>query len=124
MTCDCEQSVAVYKKRDRTLRITLTGPGDITGAKIWFSVKKEKTDIDTDALITKKSLNNGGSDAQTMVTDGPNGVLEVYIVPDDTDHLAEGDYWFDVVIETSVGRRLEAVVPSRFRILQPVTLTS
>ena len=122
-TCDCEQSVAIYRKRDRTLRITITGPGDLTGAKIWFSVKRDLDDEDADALIVKKSANNGGDDTEAKVYDGENGIIEVYIVPDDTEEIDEGDYWFDVVIETSSGRRLEAVGPSRFRILQPVTVT-
>ena len=123
ISCDCEQSVAIYRKRDRTLRITITGPGDLTGAKIWFSVKRELGDDDADALIVKKSANNDGDDTQAKVYNGEDGIIEVYILPEDTEDIDEGDYWFDVVIETSSGRRLEAVGPSRFRIIQPVTMT-
>jgi hypothetical protein len=117
------QGIAIFQKRDQTIRATITGPGDITGAKIWFTVKRDKADIDTDALITKKSQNNGGSDADAKVTDGPNGIVEVYIARDDTDHLDPGDYWYDVVIENVSGKRMQAVVPSTFTIMRPGTLT-
>jgi hypothetical protein len=95
----------------------------LTGAKIWFSVKEDNDDPDGEALFTKKSANNGGSDAEAKVIDGPNGIIEVYILPDDTADIEAGDYLFDVVIETASGRKLEALGPSRFRILQPTTLT-
>ena len=126
-TCtECSDAgVTLYRKRNKTIRVTLTGPSDITGAKIWFSVKQEGEDADADALITKKSLNNGGTDQQAMVIDGPGGILEVYILPADTENMEAGSYVYDIVIELAGAdpRRLEAVPPSLFQILQPVTLT-
>ena len=122
-TCDCEKNVSMYRKRNRTIKFTITGPGDLTSAKFWFSVKTDKDDTDEDALIMKKSANNDGSDEQIKVTDGPNGVVEVYIVPEDTDDIEAGSYLFDLVLETEAGRRLQGVPPSSFKILQPTTLT-
>lgn len=123
MSCCTDTKVAVYRKRNRTIRITLTGPGDLTGAKIWFSVKDEKSDPDNDALILKKNLAAGGTDDQAKVIDGPNGIIEIYIVPTDTVSMSAGDYLYDVVIETAAGRKLEAIEPSTFRLIDPVTVT-
>lgn len=135
-SCECMQNVAIYRKRDRTLRITVQGPGDLTGGKVWFSVKTRLDDLDVDALITKKNTAAGGDDSQAKITrpwvkdtdpesltfDMMVGIVEIYIEADDTEDIGEGDYWFDVVIEVN-GRKLEAVSPSKFRINQPVTMT-
>jgi hypothetical protein len=123
-SCSCEQSVSIYQKRSLTLKITITGPGDLTDYKIWFSVKQYREDTDVDALITKKSLNNGGADTEAKVVDGPNGIIEVYIVPTDTDGVTPGDYLFDVVLESPTGSRMQAITPSNFSILRPITVTT
>lgn len=126
MTCSCEHIVTMYRKRNKIVRLvvsTSSGVLDITGAKIWFSVKRNRTDVDTSALITKKSANNDGSDAQAKVIDGAAGIFEVYLVPVDTQNITAGDYWWDAVIETSAGRRMQAVTPSQFHVEQPVTET-
>lgn len=122
----CTQEVEVEKKRNKTIKVTLESGGsafDITGAKVWFSVKAELDELDADALITKLNTAAGGDDTQARITDGTGGELEIYILPDDTEDIEAGDYWFDVVIETTAPRKLQAVSPSRFSIRQPVTLT-
>ena len=103
--CVCRQlEVSLYQARNRTIRLTIsTDIGDITDSKLWMSVKKALTDADTDALITKLSANNGGSDSQARVVDGVNRIIEFYIVPDDTRLLDAGDYWWDAVIELPSG---------------------
>ena len=123
----CTQNIEIEKNRDKTIKVTLEANGsafDITGAKVWFSVKEELGDADVDALITKKNAEAGGDDTQAKVTDGTGGILEIYIDPADTETLDAGDYWFDVVIETTAPRKLQAVSPSRFSVRQPVTLAS
>lgn len=120
ITCDCDSTLRVYRNRYVELSITLTGLGDITSAKIWFSVKTALDDTDEEALISKKTANNGGSDDEVVVTDGPNGVLKVYINPGDTLELSEGDFWFDLVVYNT--QLYQAIRPSRFRIIQPATL--
>lgn len=126
-SCICAGAdVEVHKKRDRTLRLTIKNSdvGDITGSKLWMSVKERIEQADIDAVITKKSLNNGGSDSQAKVIDGANRIVEFYILPADTVALHEGDYWWDAVIELPSGRRLQLVPPSRFTVVTPVTVTS
>lgn len=124
-TCVCSEGVTIYKGRDRTLRATITTDvGDITGAKLWFSVKKEVSDADTDAVIIKKSANNSGSDAQAKVVDGPNRIVEFYITPTDTSALDHGNYSADAVIELpSSAKRYQLLENFEFRLRQPVTLT-
>jgi len=122
----CNSEVEIVKKRNKTIKVTLVADGSplpITGAKIWFSVKEELTDPDSDAVITKRNAAAGGADTQANVMDGAGGILEIYIDPDDTEGLDAGDYWYDVVIETTAPRKLQAVEPSRFSIREPVTLT-
>jgi len=126
-TCCVDRNVEVFQKRDQTLQFTLKTsagvPFIMTDPKIYFSVKKEGDDLDAQAVISKANTKAGGSDDQAKLTDGTNGVLEVYIKPDDTKDLDPGDYLYDVVIETAAGKKLQAVEPSRFRILQPITVT-
>jgi len=124
--CVCKQlNVMLYQARDRTLRLTITNDiGDITGSKLWMSVKNTLDDADVDAVITKLSANNGGSDQQAKVVDGVNRIIEFYVVPDDTRDLDSGDYWWDAVIELPSGRRLQLVDPSRFDLQRVATLTS
>jgi len=122
----------VYKNRDQTLRFRLWSSVDLTGAKIWFSVKSTGKGVeDDDASIEKRSANNGGDDSQAKVItgwaqDSETGcyysVLEVYIKQVDTINMEVGDYVYDVVVENSSGRKLQAVEPAPFMVKQPVTL--
>ncbi len=123
-TCVCAEGVTIYKGRHRTLRVTIsTDVGDITGSKLWFSVKKEITDEDDDAVIIKKSANNGGSDLQAKIIDGPNRIIEFYIIPTDTATLDHGNYNADAVIEIVSGaKRYQLLENFEFRLRQPVTL--
>jgi hypothetical protein len=119
-------AITVHKGRDRTVRVTITNDtvGDITNAKLWFVVKKDiHVDTDLEALITKKSANNGGADAQAKVVDGANRIVEFYIVPADTASMGEGDYWGGAAIELPGGAKVQLVPPFRFTVIQPVAIT-
>lgn len=124
--CVCSDVINLYKNRDRTVRITITNEdvGDITNALIWFSVKKLITDTDEDAIIWKVSAGiPGGDDTQAKVVDGPNRVIEIYILPEDTVDVSAGGYVSDAVIQLPVsGRKLQLKNPFRFNIVQPATL--
>lgn len=122
-TCACKTSITLYlyKGRDRTIRISIDGLGDITGFKVWFSVKSTR-DPEATALIDKRTFNNGGSDNQILITDGPNGILEVYIDPVDTTDLEYKDYWWDLVVGSTPPEKIRQIVdPSIFKLLKPVT---
>lgn len=118
-TCsNSDKTIDAFRGRDRTIRVTLTGPGDISGYKVWFSVKERKEDAT--ALIHKSNTAAGGSDSQILITDGPNGVLEIYLGQADTD-LDPCQYWYDVLIENLDGQRSQGVVPAHFVVKQAVT---
>lgn len=122
--CVCDETVKLYKNRTRTLELTIvTDLGDITGALIWFSIKKVITDEDVDALVTKLSDGiPGGSDAQAKVVDGPNRVIEIYLDPADTVDISAGSYVSDAVIQLLSGEKYQLKEPFRFALEQPVTL--
>ena len=127
-SCSCIDGVEVYAGRDYTLVFNLTKstpvpstPYDLTGAKIWFSMKDETNDADSDAVIYKRSTLAGGDSTEIEITDAPGGVCNVYIVPDDTKDLSEGDFWFDLVVENNSGKKMQAVAPSRFHVNYTVT---
>lgn len=133
-TCVCQGDIELYQKRHRTITLEIEDAnnelGDITGSLLWFSVKQDPEADDTDALISKKSANNGGADSQAMVitATGTVKVVEFYIVPDDTDPLVNqaalpGDYFCDAVIQLPSGRRLQLLDPTRFTIMRPTTVT-
>lgn len=140
VSCLCDSKIKIEKNRDKTLSLKIYGLGDITGSLIWFSVKEDRDDPDTDAVITKKSAGiPDGSDAQAKVVQGYIketdetsqfynkyiGIIEIYLVPDDTVDLEEGNYYYDVVMQIGGGggRKLQIVLPSGFQIRQPVTIT-
>lgn len=140
VSCLCDSKIKIDKNRDKTLSLKIAGLGDITGSYIWFSVKEDRDDADADAVITKKSAGIvDGSDAQAKVAQGyvkdtdetsqfygqMIGIIEIYLVPDDTVDLEEGNYYYDVVMQVSGagGRKLQIMPPAGFQIRQPVTLT-
>jgi hypothetical protein len=126
--CSCSGGISLYAGRDRTVKFTLTTsnptpstPYDLTGAKVWLSVKDETSDPDDEALILKRNDLAGGDATEINVTDPSGGILEVYFVPDDTNGWEEGDYWFDLVVENSSNKRMQAVPPSKFHVSYTVT---
>jgi hypothetical protein len=128
VTCACENGISLYAGRDRTVKFTLTTsnpspatPYDLTGAKVWLSVKDETSDTDANALILKRNDLAGGDATEINVIDPSGGILEVYFVPADTNSLEEGDYWFDLVIENSSAKVMQAVPPSKFHVSYTVT---
>lgn len=127
MSCDCSSGISIFSGRDYTAKFTLTTnnpspstPYDLTGAKAWLTVKAE-TDADAETVIEKKNDLAGGDDTEINIIDPTNGILEVYFIPVDTNTLQDGGYWFDLVIENADGKRIQAIIPSRFNIKYTVT---
>lgn len=117
-------AIEIFQKRDKTIRISIiTDVGDITNAKLWLFVKTKTSDLDEEAVITKKSLNNGGADTDAIVVDGPNRIIDFFIVETDTESLEPMKYNYDAVIELPGGDKVQLIPPSEFKIKQPVTLT-
>lgn len=116
--------VETFQKRSLAIRVLIsTDVGDITASKLWLLVKKKASDLDLAAVITKKSLNNGGSDSEAIVVDGPNRIIDFFIVEADTESLEPAKYNYDAVIQFPSGDKTQLVPPSQFLVKQPVTLT-
>ena len=116
-----------YRGDSKTLELTVTdGNGDavnLTGAYIWFTVKKRAKDVDSKAVITKATANvDGGGDEQILITSGSLGLVEIYLVPADTEDLNPPDYkyQFDVQVKTAAGK-VYTVARDTFQLLSDVT---
>ncbi len=74
----------IYQGEDKTLELVVTGSDDaaidITGASLFFSVKRQYDDADADAVIAKSTA--AASDLN--ITGAASGQAEIYLVPADT----------------------------------------
>lgn len=128
-TCSCVEGLEIFSGRDKTFTFRfstrnqagISSAMDLTGAWIWFSMKENTDDLDEDAIVYKRNIAAGGSDVEAKITNAPLGVVEVYLKPDDTAGLPEGDYWYDIVIKNSSGKMIQGVAPSRVRVRYTVT---
>jgi len=91
--------LSMYSGDNKTIRVTVTSGGaalDLTTYTARFVVRRRFTD--PGATITKSS----GAPSELSITDPVNGVLEVYLLPADTEAI-EGDYYYDVEITSPAG---------------------
>lgn len=116
-------SVSIYKGSSKTLCLTVnngtgcdsgTGPVNLTGATIYFTVKCREGDP---SPIISKSSNVVG---QIVITEPRAGKAKIYLTPLDT-NLDPGQYKFDVWVVLSSGKRYPVVTPSIIEILPAVT---
>jgi len=116
--------IVMFLRDDRTLSVTANyeegGAADLTGAKVWFTVKDKASDPDADALIEKKSSLAGGDDTQIKITNPTGGAAEIYIVPDDTDTMNPGIYSYDVQVTLANGKTY-TIVRDRITFKEDVT---
>jgi hypothetical protein len=114
-----ENSISMYRGTSKILSLTVTDssgdPYDLTGATIWFSLKKKVSD--SVPLIQKRSDNP----AQAAITSAKGGLAEVYLIPSDTYDLDVRDYVFDVWVVTVGGDRYLVVGPATFTLEYTVT---
>ena len=102
-------NVTMYRGNDRSLRASINAEGtgdptDLTGAKVWFTVKERLSDLDAAAVIQKKNTAAGGSAAEIEIVDAPGGQVLIYIDPEDTDAVPAATYSFDVKVELGSGK--------------------
>ncbi len=117
--------IVMFLRDDRTLSVTANyegagGAADLTGAKMWFTVKAKASDVDDLALIEKRSSLAGGSDTEIKFTNPTGGAAEVYIVPDDTDEMFPGIYSYDVQVTLANGKTY-TIVRDRITFKEDVT---
>jgi len=110
VTVCCEGGeISVIKGTDKTIQMTVQKDDvalDLTNAQVVFVLKVDENDADADASVTKKTANlAGGGNEQVEITDAPNGVLKVYLVPTDTASLDGGTYYWGCRVKTSDGKQ-------------------
>lgn len=100
-----------------------SGPVDIANSAIWFTVKAKRSYDDIQAIFQKKNAAAGGDDNQIGITDAPNGIGKVYLIPTDTDPHKVGQYHYDLQVKLP-GGRVETVAYGKFEIHTDITRAS
>lgn len=109
-------SIDIIRGDDKTIIMTFKNSSgvviDISGYTVYFTVKREITDTDAQAVIQKIILPAGHSDPE-------NGRTSVDLTHDDTD-LPEGVYWYDFQIKSPTGL-ISSTPRERLSISQDIT---
>jgi hypothetical protein len=101
-----------------TAEHTVSGPINLTGAKIWASVCLTR---DGAPLVTKKNSAGGGSDEQIVVTNAAGGIFYVKLGTGDTDDFEPGTkYYLDARVTMSNGE-VHTVGEASFKMIDPYT---
>jgi hypothetical protein len=114
-----ENSIEIVRGASKTLALTITDEAgiaaDISGAKVYFSVKHYATD---EMPLFQKS-----SDVPTQaeITVPREGKALIYLQPSDTQGMDPVEYTFDVWVVLSNGKRYPVVAPSIFKVKPGVT---
>jgi len=85
---------------------------DITGSAVWLTIKKNKGDLDADAILQKKV---------TAHYNPSGGITIISLEPTDT-NIAEGVYWYDIQITMASGK-VYTVENGKVKIIKDVTLS-
>jgi hypothetical protein len=131
MTCSTTSTtgtITITRGENRTIRVTVRDTNkalvDLTGAKVWFTVKERIEDVTP--LIRKRNLAAGGADAEILILipqadADKKGKFEIYLLPTDTECLKSGvSYVCDAWVEL-VGKRYNVVKKRTFVIEDAVT---
>ena len=105
----------VYRGDNKTYDLTFTDSNntaiDITGYTVFFTVKKNKTDTDANAKISKTI---------TSHTNPTTGQTQISLTSTDTD-ITVRKYYYDIQIK-DVSDRITTVVSDTFEIKQDITI--
>ena len=114
-----ENTVSVIRGASKTLELTVKDEegevADLTGATIYFSVKKRA--LDEFYLIQKSSLDI----AEIEIPNPTDGVAHIFLLPADTRGLDVRKYTYDIWVILG-GERSVVIVPSVFEVLAGVTV--
>ena len=122
------EPIKVKRGATTTLRLTARNSNkqtvDLTGAKVWFTVKNRFEDAA--ACITKKNAAAGGVDGQILITmpqtGATKGQAKIFLVPADTAGMStEETYWCDAWVQLATGERYQVIQPGQFLVESVVT---
>lgn len=107
-------AIQIIRGASRTVELAVTddtgAPVDLTGAKVYLSVKSSPTDARP--LIQKVSTDS----TQVEITTPREGKAKIYFVPADTQNLDPHEYTFDVWAVLASGKRYPIIEPSIFAV--------
>lgn len=131
MTCSATTTtgtITVTRGESRTIRVTVRDVDkalvNLTGAKVWFTVKDRIESITP--LIRKRNITAGGADAEILITApqtdaDKKGKFEIYLLPTDTECIKPGvTYVCDAWVELA-GKRYNVIKKRSFVIDDAVT---
>lgn len=108
-----------YRGDQRTIRVTITVEGvpiDITGDKLFVTLKGSRDDLDVDAALQVIAVQP--ADANSVA-----GIGFVTLTKDDTDGITPGRYWYDVQwVQTGTSPIIpKTIVSGRVRVKHDIT---
>lgn len=104
-SANIDNKIVIYIGNSEEFELEVTDEDDvavpIVDAEIIFSVKEDFTD--EGYIFQRKNSFAGGDDTEIKITDGGNGIAEIYLVPDNTKDLMAGTYVYDVWVKLTSG---------------------
>jgi hypothetical protein len=94
-------------------------PQDLTGCKLYFTVREKECETEPEVLIYKDSTDPADIEILIPATDG---LADIKIDPLDTTGMVPGNYRYDVWLELATGAKHLISGPGTFTLKQPVTL--
>lgn len=117
-----KNKISIIRGSSRTLVLTVRDSDqavvDLTGATIYFTVKKSEKE--THCLIQKIST----TITEIEIPNPVDGTAKIYLTPEDTFSLAPKSYRYDVWVELSSGERHTVIPPNEFEVTASVTTFS
>lgn len=102
-----------YRGDTNTIGLTITSNSiayDITGSTIWFTLKKNKNDADSQASLQKEV---------TSHTNPSGGITAITLSATDT-NIQPGKYFYDIQMKTS-GGEIYTLASGTVEVLEDVT---
>jgi hypothetical protein len=98
-------SVTIRRGDNATLKVTVykgvtTTVADLTGSKLYFTVKQRESDADSKAVLSKTSDAGGGM----AISEPLSGEVLITISAEESRSLLTGTHWFDIQLKDSLDR--------------------
>lgn len=114
MSCTTSD-IEIIRRDDVSFNLTFTDvdgdPIDLTGATVFFTVKRKLTDPDDEALIEKEIIS----------FDDPELGIAVLILSNTDTDISPGKYFFDIQVKTS-DNKISSSNAASFFVNQDVTI--
>lgn len=112
--------IAIIRGASKTFQLIVRNensePVDLTGAEVYFTVKKMVSD--QNPLIFKKSDDPLEAEVLDQVANNAadKGKANIYLVPDDTANVAVGKYVYDCWVKLASGKQYPVIRETTFEV--------